>query len=601
MTDTPVLNLTRRKLRTPRAAAIAGILFALLYGTSLVLIRLSIPTDQGGNATAWLDNNTKTVALALNLVPYAGIAFLWFIGVIRDRLGDSGRPFFRNRVPGQRTAVPGINFYRCGIGGRIVEQLRSWIRSNITQYGIYTYSRAVMYQILNIYAIRMEGVFMISLGTIWLRTGLMHRGWTFLTYATALVLLLSIGLSLWVTMVFPVWVFVISVYFLIQNLLASPGNLKQRIDAKHRCHMRTRKLRRVTARYSWDRLKVSFWFVPAVMSLVALLLVWTTNSLDKRIPNEILENSGIVISGNVDGLRAALLSMATSVLATAGVVFTLLTLPLSTVAAQFGSRLLRTFLGDRITQFVLGMFVATFVYCLAAATSIPPAYAQPNAPQVTATVGIILMLFTFGSLILLVQHISIMLQAPNIAAAAGAELMEVILAESPDDVESGDASGQSVPQALMETEGYPIGVRETGYIQFMDSEYVLAVAQEKNLVIRMLRKPGDFVWRGAAVAQVWSADKIDEELDRQIRRSYRMGRQRTPTQDVAYAFSQLVEVAVRAMSPAINDPFTAMTCLEYIGNGLTLFIQQGERSPAIYDDNGKLAYRFRAGYFRRTA
>ena len=316
------------------------------------------------------------------------------------------------------------------------------------------------------------------------------------------------------------------------------------------------------------------------MSLVALLLVWTTNSLDKRIPNEILENSGIVLSGNVDGLRAALLSMATSVLATAGVVFTLLTLPLSTVAAQFGSRLLRTFLGDRITQFVLGMFVATFVYCLAAATSIPPAYAQPNAPQVTATVGIILMLFTFGSLILLVQHISIMLQAPNIAAAAGAELMEVILAESPDDVESGDASGQSVPQALMETEGYPIGARETGYIQFMDSEYVLAVAQEKNLVIRMLRKPGDFVWRGAAVAQVWSADKIDEELDRQIRRSYRIGRRRTPTQDVAYAFNQLVEVAVRAMSPAINDPFTAMTCLEYIGNGLTLFIQQGERNPS---------------------
>jgi uncharacterized membrane protein len=350
---------------------------------------------------------------------------------------------------------------------------------------------------------------------------------------------------------------------------------------------KTRRLRRVTARYSWDRLKVSFWFAPAVMSIVALLLVWATNTLDKRIPNEILENSRVVLSGSVDGLRTALLSMATSVLATAGVVFTLLTLPLSTVASQYGSRLLRVFLGDRITQFVLGMFVATFVYCVAAATSLPPTDSQVEAPQVAATVGIFLMMITFASLIMLVQHISTMLQAPNIAAAAGAELMEVILAEIPDEVGSiNDADETS--QRLIETESYPISARETGYVQIIDEEYVLAVVQEQNLVVRVLRKPGDFVWRGAAIAQVWPADKIDEELDRQIRRSYRIGRRRTPTQDVTYAFNQLVEIAVRAMSPAINDPFTAMTCLEYIGNGLTLFIQQGERNPAVYDDDGKL-------------
>jgi len=107
-----------------------------------------------------------------------------------------------------------------------------------------------------------------------------------------------------------------------------------------------------------------------------------------------------------------LISMASTVLATAGVVFTLLTLPLSTVAAQYGSRLLRIFLGDRTTQLVLGMFVATFVYCLAAALSIPTADVEPEGPQVTATVGLLLLLGTFASLILLVQHISTMLQAP---------------------------------------------------------------------------------------------------------------------------------------------------------------------------------------------
>ena len=111
--------------------------------------------------------------------------------------------------------------------------------------------------------------------------------------------------------------------------------------------MRTRAMRRVTARYRWDRLKVSFWFAPAVMSLGAILLAWAMYWVDGRIPNEMLQDSRLVLAGTPGELRTALLSMATTVLATAGVVFTLLTLPLSTVVAQYGSRLLRVFLGDR--------------------------------------------------------------------------------------------------------------------------------------------------------------------------------------------------------------------------------------------------------------
>ncbi len=198
--------------------------------------------------------------------------------------------------------------------------------------------------------------------------------------------------------------------------------------------MGNRKIRRVTARHNWDRLKVSFWFAPLVMSLIAILLSWLMLSLDSRIPNEMLENSHLILSGSVSEMRTALLTMATSILTTAGIVFTLLTLPLSTVAAQYGSRLLRVFLGDRITQSVLGMFVATFVYCIASATSIPPETTNPEAAQITATFGLLLMLGALGSLVLLVQHISTMLQAPNIAAAAGAELRDVVSAEIPEQV-----------------------------------------------------------------------------------------------------------------------------------------------------------------------
>jgi uncharacterized membrane protein len=183
--------------------------------------------------------------------------------------------------------------------------------------------------------------------------------------------------------------------------------------------MKTRKQRRVTARYQWDRLQVNFWFAPVIMSLGAVLLAWTMYWLDERIPNELLQGSRFILSGAPGEIRTMLIGMASTILATAGVVFSLLTLPLSTVAAQYGSRLLRVFLGDRTTQLILGMFVATFVYCLAAALSIPPANVEPDGPQITVTVGLFLMLGTFGSLILLIQHISTTLQAPNIAAAAG--------------------------------------------------------------------------------------------------------------------------------------------------------------------------------------
>jgi uncharacterized membrane protein len=354
--------------------------------------------------------------------------------------------------------------------------------------------------------------------------------------------------------------------------------------------MGNRKTRRVTARYNWDRLKVSFWFAPVVMSLAAILLAWAMYWVDGRIPNETLQDSRFILSGTPGEIRTMLISMASTVLATAGVVFTLLTLPLSTVAAQYGSRLLRIFLGDRTTQLVLGMFVATFVYCLAAALSIPPVDVEPEGPQVTATVGLLLLLGTFASLILLIQHISTMLQAPNIAAVAGAELLNVVLAEIPE-VTSGDgreAQYETRPDSLVEKDGYPIRVRRAGYIQYIDPHYMLTMAREKDLVIRLLRKPGHTVWREARVALVWPAARVDEELDQQIRKAFRIGNGRTPTQDVAYAVNQLVEMAVRAMSPAINDPFTAMTCLDHIGNGLVLFVQQGEKSPYYYDRDNRL-------------
>lgn len=220
MTETQI-PITRRKLKTPRAAAVAGIIFAVLYGAGLILIRLSIPANPPAGNAAGPQANSKMIALALNLMPYAGIAFLWFIGVIRDRLGDWEDRLFATVFLGSGLLFLALTFVGAALAGGLLSSYA--LESDaIVESGVFTYGREVMFHVINVYAIRMAGVFMISLGTIWLRTGLMHRGWAFLTYILALVLLVSIDYSLWVTLIFPGWVLAVSLYFLILNLRDQP-------------------------------------------------------------------------------------------------------------------------------------------------------------------------------------------------------------------------------------------------------------------------------------------------------------------------------------------------------------------------------------------
>ena len=351
----------------------------------------------------------------------------------------------------------------------------------------------------------------------------------------------------------------------------------------------------VYLRWIWDRLRTSYWFVPLVMAVLAVLLAQLMLWIDARISNETLSGYKVIFNQDTELARVTLTNLAGTLLSTVGVVFTLLTLPLSLAASQFGSRLLRLYLRDRTTQGVLGVFVATFVYCLAVVLAIPPADYEPDAPQLTATVGLLLSLTAFASLLVLIHHIATSLQAPNVAAAAGAELRHVMSASvSPSRrqpvTEHPAGVGTDPPSlpALVEREGYPIYCDGTGYIEEVDPDLTLPLANRRNLVIRLVRKPGDFVQAGDLIALAWPPQDADGEVIGQIRGCYRLGNERIPTQDVEYAINQLVEMAVRAMSAAINDPYTAMTCLDHLGAGLALYAGRIDYHPYLYDSETRL-------------
>ncbi len=215
------LNLTHQKLKTPRAAALAGILFTVLFSSSVVLIRLSIPADPA-DAGTWLKDRAGTVSLALSLLPFAGIAFLWFMGVVRDRLGNLEDQFFSTVFFGSGLLFLAMTFVSAALAGGVLATY-ALEPSKFIATGVYTLVRTVMYRITSIYAVRMAGVFMISLGTIWVRTRLMPRWLAVLTYLLALGLLLSISSNPWVTLIFPAWVFVVSAYILLTNLRSPSG------------------------------------------------------------------------------------------------------------------------------------------------------------------------------------------------------------------------------------------------------------------------------------------------------------------------------------------------------------------------------------------
>jgi len=212
---------TRAKLTAPRSAAVAGILFSLLLIASLLLIRSSVPEDPY-DAGQWLASGWRNVTLGMHLMPFAGIAFLWFIGVVRDRLGEYEDRFFATVFLGSGLLFLAMTFASAAVSGGILSMYGT-TPDQLIESGVYTFGRTVTYEITNVYTLKMAGVFMTTTCTLGLRTGIMPRWMAFFGLGLALFLLLSMGFFYWAPLVFPLWTLLISTYFLLTNLKPAQG------------------------------------------------------------------------------------------------------------------------------------------------------------------------------------------------------------------------------------------------------------------------------------------------------------------------------------------------------------------------------------------
>ena len=203
------------RLKAPRAGAIAGILFSILHIVSLVLIRLSAPNSPTDPGT-WLSHSAESIRLALGLLPFAGIAFLWFIGVLRDRMGVHEDRFLATVFLGSGLLFLAMTFASSAATGSLLIAYEA-TPEKFMDSGTYTFARTLGYELANVYALRMAGVFMFSTCTLAVHIGIFPRWMAFLGYALGLFLLLSIGRFGWASLVFPLWTLVISVYVLFVN------------------------------------------------------------------------------------------------------------------------------------------------------------------------------------------------------------------------------------------------------------------------------------------------------------------------------------------------------------------------------------------------
>jgi uncharacterized membrane protein len=277
----------------------------------------------------------------------------------------------------------------------------------------------------------------------------------------------------------------------------------------------------------------------------------------------------------------------------AGVVFSITIVALTLASQQFGPRLLRNFMRDTGNQVVLGVFIATFIFCLLVLRTIRGTEETNFVPNLSVTAGVLLALASLGVLIYFIHHAAARIQAPNLIAAVGADLHGAIRRLFPEMLGEGPAPDDRLPAqaelpADFDREARPVLARDSGYVQAVDGGGLLRMAAEEDLVVRLGVRPGDYLVAGALLGHAWPAERITDRVRARLSGSVILGVEPTLEQDVRFAFDQLVEVAVRALSTGINDPFTAMNCLDVLSAELCELAGRAAPSPLRYDDGGVL-------------
>ena len=340
-------------------------------------------------------------------------------------------------------------------------------------------------------------------------------------------------------------------------------------------------------------IRASYWFVPSVMVVLAIalgaLMVW----LDAGPAATFFDDLSWYQKSKPEGAREVLSTIAGSMITVAGVVFSITIVAISFAANQYGPRILTNFMGDRGNQVTLGTFVATFTYSVVVLRTIH-AGDTDFVPQLAVLVAMILALCSIAVLIYFIHHVPESIHINTVTARIGRQLIKSITAQSPSGAKhrsvNDEDESKRLEQAAQALFGAPVAAVRSdtdGYLQLIDEDMLVDIACEHDVVFRLERATGEFVFTGQAIASV-SSGPTEEQVCADARRSWSIGKKRTPEQDLLFLIDELVEIAARALSAGVNDPHTANTCVDWLTAAAAQLARGWNPSRFRCDRNGHL-------------
>ena len=349
----------------------------------------------------------------------------------------------------------------------------------------------------------------------------------------------------------------------------------------------------------WDAVRSSYWLVPTLMTLSAAALAVVLTGLDPGAGAESIEGVRFLEANRAEGARNVLSTVAGSVIGVAGVTFSVTIASVVYATGQYGPRLLSNFMDDRGNQVTLGTFIATYLYCLLVLRTIRAADeggADAFVPHLAILAGLALALASVGVLIYFIHHVPESIHVSNLIAGVGRDLAGKIDVLFPQRIGHGeptaeaarDASATTAMPDAFEDEARAVAADGTGYVTGIDADALLALACRHDLVLRVRHRPGDFVAEGDALVLAWPPGRVSDDARDAVRTAFAWGRQRTARQDVRFLVNELVEIAARALSPGVNDPFTAVSCLDWLSAALKDLADRDFPGPERFDDDGRL-------------
>ena len=337
-------------------------------------------------------------------------------------------------------------------------------------------------------------------------------------------------------------------------------------------------------RHWWQETRASFWFVPAVIVVGAVGLASGLVALDASIELHVDKTWPLFFGSGAAGSRGLLTAVASSMITVAGVVFSITIVALSLTSSQYTSRVLRNFMSDRINQAVLGVFVSIFAYCLVVLRTIRAGDEGAFVPSLAVLGGLALAFVGIAFLIYFIHHISLSIQASSIIAAAAEETIAAVdhlfpkgLGDNADE----DLDGSQADHA--EQAWFAVAAPKTGYIESVDGESLLAWARQHDTLVRMERGIGEFVVEGTPLLSMAGLSGPDDDAAAELNAVFVISRQRTVQQDAGFGIRQIVDIALKALSPGVNDTTTAVMCVDYLGAILARLALRGIATPHRLD------------------